>query len=92
MDERDAGRLLVFTATYNERDNVEVLLSGIWKAVPQAHSSRRRQLADGTGALLDAITATESRLIVIHRRASSALAPRTTLRCCSPCATVMTRS
>ena len=68
MDQRDMGRLLVFTATYNERDNIRVLLSGIWKAAPRAHVLVVDDNSpDGTGALLDSIAVSEPRLFIIHR-------------------------
>jgi dolichol-phosphate mannosyltransferase len=67
-DRYDAGRLLVFSATYNERDNVQGLLADIWSAVPQAQVLIVDDNSpDGTGALLDAIAASEPRLTVIHR-------------------------
>ena len=69
IDQHDPGRLLVFTATYNERDNIKVLLSGIWTAAPRAHVLVVDDNSpDGTGELLDAIAASEPRLIVIHRQ------------------------
>jgi dolichol-phosphate mannosyltransferase len=63
-----AGHLLVFTATYNERDNVQGLIADIWRAVPQAHILIVDDNSpDGTGDLLDAVAAKDQRLIVIHR-------------------------
>jgi len=67
-------RVLVFTATYNERDNIETLLKEVWAASPSAdvlvvddHSP------DGTGQLLDTIALHDSRLKVIHRKAKLGL-------------------
>lgn len=67
-DTREAARLLVFTATYNERHNIGVLLKGIWDAAPHAHVLVVDDNSpDGTGALLDEIARSETRLTVIHR-------------------------
>lgn len=59
---------LVFTATYNEADNVENLLNEIFSHLPDAdilivddHSP------DGTGPLLDQLAAKNSRIHVVHR-------------------------
>ena len=59
---------LVFTATYNEADNVETLLNEIFSHLPDAdilivddHSP------DGTGPLLDRLAAENSRIHVVHR-------------------------
>lgn len=59
---------LVFTATYNEADNVENLLNEIISHLPDAdilivddHSP------DGTGPLLDQLAAKNSRIHVVHR-------------------------
>jgi dolichol-phosphate mannosyltransferase len=67
-DAREAERLLVFTATYNERHNIGVLLNGIWDATPHAHVLVVDDNSpDGTGTLLDEIARSEPRLTVIHR-------------------------
>src|SRR5438874_3513740 len=61
-------RLLVSTATYNERDNLAPLVAQIHERVPQAdvlviddHSP------DGTGALADELHANDPRVHVLHR-------------------------
>jgi dolichol-phosphate mannosyltransferase len=67
-DRQDAGQLLVFTATYNERDNVRGLISDIWNAAPQAHVLIVDDNSpDGTGDLLDTLAASDPRLIIVHR-------------------------
>lgn len=67
-ERQGADRLLVFTATYNERDNVQGLVADIWSAAPQAHILIVDDNSpDGTGALLDDIAARDQRLIVVHR-------------------------
>jgi dolichol-phosphate mannosyltransferase len=67
-DTRKPERLLVFTATYNERQNVGVLLDGIWSTAAHAQVLVVDDNSpDGTGALLDQIAASDARLTVIHR-------------------------
>jgi len=63
------NRILVFTATFNEAENVEKLVADIFDIVPQVdmlviddHSP------DGTGDILDHLVATYSRLAIIHRK------------------------
>jgi dolichol-phosphate mannosyltransferase len=73
-DAREAEQLLVFTATYNERHNIGVLLKGIWDAAPHAQVLVVDDNSpDGTGTLLDEIARSESRLTVIHRPAKLGL-------------------
>jgi len=64
----DQKKLLVFAATYNEAQNIPLLLADIWAVMPRAdvlivddHSP------DGTGRLLDEISQGDQRLKVIHR-------------------------
>ena len=64
----ESPRILVFTATYNERDNIRALLEGIWACLPDAHLLIVDDHSpDGTGALLDELASLEPRLSVIHR-------------------------
>ena len=66
--------LLVFVATYNELENVEPLLADIWAAVPDAHVLVVDDHSpDGTGALLDRLSAADARLHVVHRPAKLGL-------------------
>src|SRR6266851_1810374 len=60
--------LLVFTATYNEADNIENLVRDVLAACPNAHLLIVDDASpDGTGRLLEQIKETESRLSVVHR-------------------------
>jgi dolichol-phosphate mannosyltransferase len=61
-------RILVSTATYNERDNLQPLVEEIGKALPRAHILITDDNSpDGTGRLADGLAAANPRLHVIHR-------------------------
>ena len=71
--ERNA-ELLVFTATYNEIDNIESFLESVWAVVPNAEVLVVDDNSpDGTGQLLDKIADGDSRLTVVHRPAKLGL-------------------
>ena len=54
--------------TYNERDNLEPMVSAILAALPRAHVLVVDDNSpDGTGALADELAAREPRLAVLHR-------------------------
>ncbi len=62
------SRVLVGTATYNERDNLRPLLTEIFKALPDTHVLVIDDNSpDGTGALADEVARSEPRLHVVHR-------------------------
>ncbi len=59
---------LVFTATYNEADNVESLIGEIFEHLPDAEILIVDDNSpDGTGPLLDQLSARNPRIHVIHR-------------------------
>lgn len=61
-------KILVTLATYNERDNVEKLIEGIYQFVPDAHILVVDDNSpDGTGQLVDELRTKDSRIHVIHR-------------------------
>lgn len=61
-------RVLVSTATYNERDNLQPLIVEIAKALPSAEVLVIDDNSpDGTGKLADELAANDPRLHVIHR-------------------------
>jgi dolichol-phosphate mannosyltransferase len=61
-------RVLVVTPTYNERDNLEVFLQGLFAVLPHAHAMVVDDASpDGTGELADAIASTDPRVRVMHR-------------------------
>ncbi len=65
----DSAKVLVFTATYNERDNVASLISEICKIMPVAHLLVLDDNSpDGTGQLLDELADANPLVRVIHRK------------------------
>jgi dolichol-phosphate mannosyltransferase len=61
-------RILVSTATYNERDNLARLIAEIHKAVPAADVLVVDDNSpDGTGKLADELAAADRRIHVLHR-------------------------
>jgi len=61
-------RVLIVTPTYNERDNLEVFLNGVFEVVPHAHVLVVDDNSpDGTGALADEIAMRDPRVLVLHR-------------------------
>lgn len=61
-------KLLVFTATYNEKENIPLLLAGIWQTCPQADIYVIDDNSpDGTGKVLDQMAQQNNHLIVKHR-------------------------
>ncbi len=63
-----APRILVFTATYNESQNITLLVEGIWKGIPGADILVVDDNSpDGTGGVIDHLASLHSQLKVIHR-------------------------
>lgn len=63
-----APRILVFTATYNESQNIALLVEGIWKGIPGADILVVDDNSpDGTGGVIDNLASLHSQLKVIHR-------------------------
>lgn len=61
-------RILVFTATYNEFQNIALLVEGIWKGIPEADILVVDDNSpDGTGLILDGLAKVNAKLQVIHR-------------------------
>jgi dolichol-phosphate mannosyltransferase len=66
--------VLVFTATYNEADNIPALVSAVFAALPRSEMLVVDDNSpDGTGDVLDRIAAGEPRLHVIHRPGKNGL-------------------
>lgn len=67
-------RSLIVTPTYNERDNLEVLVASVFEAVPQAHILVVDDASpDGTGALADDMASRDARIHVLHRAGKQGL-------------------
>jgi dolichol-phosphate mannosyltransferase len=66
--------VLVVVPTYNERDNLEPLLTRVHKAVPSAHVLVVDDASpDGTGELADELAAADGRVRVLHRAGKAGL-------------------
>lgn len=65
---RQFGRTLIFTATYNELENIKDLLNDIWCVTPNTDVLIVDDSSpDGTGALLDEIASAAPFLKIVHR-------------------------
>ena len=72
--DRDGRRVLVFAATYNERDNVEIFARAVLGLGPDYDLLIVDDASpDGTGAILDQLSRADPRLQVIHRPAKLGL-------------------
>lgn len=64
----DGARALIVTPTYNERENLEPFLEGVFRWAPAANVLIVDDNSpDGTGDLADAIAARDPRVTVMHR-------------------------
>ena len=65
----DSAKVLVFTATYNERENIAPLIGEICKIIPSADILVLDDNSpDGTGVLLDELAGANPLIKVIHRK------------------------
>jgi dolichol-phosphate mannosyltransferase len=69
-----ARRALVVLATYNERENLPIVLQRIWAATDIDVLVVDDNSPDGTGGVADRIASMEPRLSVIHRQGKAGLA------------------
>jgi dolichol-phosphate mannosyltransferase len=70
----DLGRVLVVIPTYNERENLEPIVSRVRAAAPDAHVLVADDGSpDGTGAAADALAAVDDHVHVLHRPAKQGL-------------------
>jgi dolichol-phosphate mannosyltransferase len=68
------GSLLVIIPTYNERDNIELIIERLLAAVPTAHVLVVDDGSpDGTGKVVDGMGADDDRIHALHRAAKTGL-------------------
>jgi dolichol-phosphate mannosyltransferase len=70
----DLGKVLVIVPTYNERESLPVIISGIRQAVPEVHILIADDNSpDGTGEVADGFSANDKQIHVLHRPAKAGL-------------------
>jgi dolichol-phosphate mannosyltransferase len=70
----DLGRIVVVIPTYNERENLPLIVGRLRAAVPEAHVLVADDNSpDGTGAIADELAAADPRVRVRHRTAKQGL-------------------
>ncbi|MBG0833087.1 polyprenol monophosphomannose synthase [Planomonospora sp. ID67723] len=66
--ERTLGRVLVIVPTYNERENLPMIVERVRSAVPEAHLLVADDNSpDGTGEIADGLAAQDDHVHVLHR-------------------------
>ena len=71
---RDLGKVLVIVPTYNERESLPVIVSGIRQAEPDIHILIADDNSpDGTGEVADGISSADNSVHVLHRTAKAGL-------------------
>jgi len=72
--EGNTGKVLVVVPTYNERENIELVLGRLHAAVPHARVLVVDDASpDGTGELADKLAEADDRIRVLHRTAKAGL-------------------
>jgi dolichol-phosphate mannosyltransferase len=71
---RDLGKVLVIVPTYNERESLPVIVSGIRQAEPEIHILIADDNSpDGTGEVADVLSSNDSSVHVLHRLTKAGL-------------------
>jgi dolichol-phosphate mannosyltransferase len=71
---RDLGKVLVIVPTYNERESLPVIVSGIRQAEPEVHILIADDNSpDGTGEVADGLSSKDNSVHVLHRLAKAGL-------------------
>ena len=71
---RDLGKVLVIVPTYNERESLPVIVSGIRQAEPGIHILVADDNSpDGTGEVADGLSSSDNSVHVLHRSAKAGL-------------------
>ena len=74
MAVRDLGKVLVIVPTYNERESLPVIISGIRHAEPDVHTLIADDNSpDGTGEVADGLSAQDHLVHVLHRTVKAGL-------------------
>lgn len=74
MAVRDLGKVLVIVPTYNERESLPVITSGIRHAEPDVHILIADDNSpDGTGEVADGLSAQDHFVHVLHRTVKAGL-------------------
>jgi dolichol-phosphate mannosyltransferase len=74
MAVRDLGKVLVIVPTYNERESLPVIVSGIRQAEPGIHILVADDNSpDGTGEVADGLSSSDNSVHVLHRSAKAGL-------------------
>ena len=74
MVNRDLGKVLVIVPTYNERESLPVIVSGIRQAEPEVHILIADDNSpDGTGEVADRLSSSDNSVHVLHRSAKAGL-------------------
>jgi dolichol-phosphate mannosyltransferase len=70
----DLGRIVVIIPTYNERENLPVIVGRVRSSVPEAHILVADDNSpDGTGAIADDLATADDHIHVMHRRGKEGL-------------------
>ncbi|WP_051215419.1 polyprenol monophosphomannose synthase [Granulicoccus phenolivorans] len=70
----DLGKILVIIPTYNEADNIGMIVTRLREAVPEAHVLVTDDNSpDGTGAIADDMAAHDDHIHVLHRQGKEGL-------------------
>lgn len=71
---RDLGKVLVIVPTYNERDSLPVIVSGIRSFEPEVHILVADDNSpDGTGEVADGLSSSDNSVHVLHRSTKAGL-------------------
>ena len=74
MTFEDLGRIVVIIPTYNERENLPVIVGRVRTSVPEAHILVADDNSpDGTGAIADALASADDHVHVMHRTGKQGL-------------------
>jgi dolichol-phosphate mannosyltransferase len=74
MANRDLGKVLVIVPTYNERESLPVIVSGIRQAEPEINILIADDNSpDGTGEVADGLSSSDISVHVLHRSAKAGL-------------------